>query len=189
MIKKALVGILILQSVSFSYAALETAVWIPYWRKSEGATSTLLHLGKVTQISPFAYELQADGSIKDALKATEEPWTTLIKEAKKKKIKIYPSILSYPQVASEQNNVYILLAQKKKRQAHVKEIVALVKKNKFDGIDIDYENKIAESRPYFSIFLTELGVALRKDGKKLIDRKSTRLNSSHIQKSRMPSSA
>lgn len=168
MIKKSIVGLLILQSISFSYAALETAIWIPYWRKSEGATSTLANLDKVTQISPFAYELQADGSIKDALKATEEPWTTLIKEAKKKKIKIYPSILSYPQTSTEQNSVYLLLAQKKKRQAHVQEIVALVKKNKFDGIDIDYENKIADTRPYFSIFLTELGVALRKDGKKLI---------------------
>ncbi len=162
------VSILFFQSVCISYAAFDTAVWIPYWRKDEGASSTLANLDKVTQISPFAYELQADGTIKDALKATQEPWTTLISEARKKKIKIYPSILSYPQTKTEQNSVYLLLAQKKKRQAHVQAIVALVKKNKFDGIDIDYENKIADTRPYFSIFLTELGIALRKDGKKLI---------------------
>ncbi len=168
MIKKVIFGILILQSVSFSYAELEVAVWIPYWKKIEGASSTLANLDKITQISPFAYELQTDGSIKDALKATKEPWTTLIKEAKKKKVKIYPSILSYPKTYSEQHSVHLLFAQKKKRQAHVQEIVALVKKNKFDGIDIDYENKLADTRPYFSIFLTELGVALRKDGKKLI---------------------
>ncbi len=156
---------------SMAYAAtqpFDTAIWIPYWRKNEGATSTLANLDKVTQISPFAYELQVDGTIKDALKATEEPWPTLIREARKNKIKIYPSILSYPQTRTEQNGVYLLLAQKAKRQAHVKEIVALVKKNKFDGIDIDYENKIADTRPYFSIFLSELGTALRKDGKKLI---------------------
>jgi len=149
-------------------AAFDMAIWIPYWRKEEGATSTLANLDKVTQISPFAYELQTDGSIKDALKATQAPWPNLIAEARKKKIKIYPSILSYPQTRAEQNSVYLLLAQKAKRQAHVKEIVALVKKNKFDGIDIDYENKIADTRPYFSIFLSELGTALRKDGKKLI---------------------
>lgn len=147
---------------------LDVAVWVPYWRKSEGASSTLEHLDQITQISPFAYELQTNGSIKDALKATEEPWTTLIAEAKRKKVKVYPSILSYAQTGAEQNSVYILLAQKKKRQQHVKDIVALVKKNKFDGIDIDYENKLADVRPYFSIFLNELGTALRKDGKKLI---------------------
>jgi spore germination protein YaaH len=125
-------------------------------------------LDKVTQVSPFAYELQVNGTIKDALKASEEPWTSLIREAKKKKVKIYPSILSYPQTATEQNGVYLLLAQKAKRKAHVAEIVALVKKNKFDGIDIDYENKIADIRPYFSIFLSDLATALHKDGKKLI---------------------
>lgn len=149
-------------------APFETAVWIPYWRKDEGASSTLANLDKVTQISPFAYELQSDGTIKDALKATQEPWVTLIAEAKKKKVKIYPSILSYAQTATEQNNIYLLLAQKKKRDQHVKDIVALVKKNKYDGIDIDYENKLADARPYFSIFLRDLGTALRKDGKKLI---------------------
>lgn len=147
--------------------SFDTAIWIPYWRKNEGATSTLANLDKVTQISPFAYELR-DNVIVDALKAKEEPWTSLIAAAKKKNIKIYPSILSYPQTSTEQNDVYLLLAQKKKRQAHVAEIVALVNKNKFDGIDIDYENKLADTRPYFSAFLSELGTALRKNGKKLI---------------------
>lgn len=168
MYKRLLVGLFLLQSVSIAHAAFDTAVWVPYWRKHEGATSTLENLDKVTQISPFAYELQLDGSIRDALKAREEPWTTLIAEARKKKVKMYPSILSYPQTAAEQNSVHLLLSQKAKRQQHVKDIVALVKKNKFDGIDIDYEGKLARTRPYFSIFLSELGVALRKEGKKLI---------------------
>ncbi len=146
----------------------EKAVWIPYWRKTEGASTTLANLDKLTQISPFAYELQTDGSIKNVLKIEEEPWTTLITEAKKKKVKVYPSILSYPHNEKEKYLQYLLFSQKKKRQAHVKEIVALVKKNKFDGIDIDYEAKLAESRPYFSAFLTELSTALHKEKKQLI---------------------
>lgn len=146
----------------------EKAIWIPYWRKTEGASSTLAHLNAVTQISPFAYELQADGTIKNALKIEEEPWPTLLKEAKKKNIKIYPSILSYPKTSAEKKSVYLFLSSKTKRQAHVKAIVALVKKNKFDGIDIDYEAKSAETRVYFSAFLTELSTALHKEKKKLI---------------------
>ncbi len=151
-----------------SAASFDKAVWIPYWRKTEGASTTLKNLSTLTQISPFAFELQADGSIKNVLKIEEEPWTTLIAEAKKKKIKVYPSILSYPRTEKEKYNFYLLLAQRKKRTAHVNEIVALVKKNKFDGIDIDYENKSAETRPYFSAFLTELSTALRKEKKQLI---------------------
>ena len=152
----------------FAVTTFDVAVWIPYWRKTEGASTTLANLHKVTQISPFAYELQTDGSIKNALKIEEEPWPTLIAEAKKKKVKVYPSILSYPHNTKEKQLQYSLLAQKKRRQVHVKEIVTLVKKNKFDGIDIDYEAKLAETGPYFSVFLKELSTALHKEKKQLI---------------------
>jgi spore germination protein len=169
--KKLFISVFLLTAVILPAVAattpFETAIWIPYWRKDEGASSTLANLDKVTQISPFAYELR-NNVVVDALKAKEEPWTTLIAAAKAKKIKIYPSILSYPQTATEQYDVYLLFAQKKKRAAHIQEIVNLVKTNKFDGIDIDYENKLAEDRGYFSIFLAELAKALHANGKKLI---------------------
>lgn len=159
----------ILPSVNvFAAITFDKAVWIPYWRKTEGASTTLANLDKVTQISPFAFELQNDGTIKNVLKIDEEPWTTLIAEAKKKKVKVYPTILSYPHNKMEKDIQYLLLAQRKSRKAHVQAIVDLVKKNKFDGIDIDYEAKLAETRPYFSDFLTELGIALRKNKKQLI---------------------
>ncbi len=152
----------------FSATTFDKAIWIPYWRKTEGVSTTLQNLSTLTQISPFAFELQQDGSIKNALKYEEEPWITLIAEAKKKKIKVYPSILSYPHNETEKYNFYLLMAQRKKRQAHVKEIVALVKKYNMDGIDIDYEAKTAETREYFSAFLKELSIALHKDKKQLI---------------------
>jgi spore germination protein YaaH len=147
---------------------LDVAVWIPYWRKDDGASTTLAHLDKITQVSPFAFELQNDGTIKNVLKIEEVPWTILIAEAKKRKIKIYPSILSYPKTQIEKQAVYALLSVKKKRQAHIKDIVTLVKKNKFDGIDIDYEAKVAEIKPHFSAFITELSIALHKEKKQLI---------------------
>ena len=146
----------------------DKAVWIPYWQKTAGASSTVANLDKLTQISPFAFELQTDGTIKDALKINEEPWISLMASAKKKNIKVYPTILSYPRNDAEKNYQYLLLAQKKKRTAHIVAIRALVKKYKFDGIDIDYEAKLAETKPYFSAFLTELSTALHKDKKKLI---------------------
>jgi spore germination protein YaaH len=168
MLKKFTVALMVAISFPYASAAFETAVWIPYWRKEEGVASTIANLNKVTQISPFAYELQNDGTIKDAMIASKEPWPTLIAQAKKKKVKIYPTILSYAQTRTEQEGMLLLLSQKKKRQQHVSDIVSLVRKNKFDGIDIDYENKLAETKPFFSVFLMELGTALRKEGKKLI---------------------
>lgn len=170
---KSIFIIVMIMSSVFSYAfalttSFDKAVWIPYWRKNEGASSTLVNIDKVTQISPFAFELQADGTIKNALKLDEEPWITLIAEAKKKKVKVYPSILSYPHNEKEKYALHLLLAQRKSRYAHEKEIIDLVKKYNVDGIDIDYEAKLAETRPYFSAFLTELAKALHKENKKLI---------------------
>lgn len=170
--KKILIMVFFLSSTYASVFSatlpFDKAVWIPYWQKTAGASSTMANLEKVTQISPFAFELQTDGTIKDVLKIKEEPWVGLISAAKKKNIKIYPTILSFPHNDNEKNIQYLLLAQKKKRAAHVAAIVALVKNNKFDGIDIDYEAKLAETKPYFSAFLTELSTALHKDKKKLI---------------------
>jgi spore germination protein YaaH len=169
--KYFIISMIVLMSFQDTFATtakFEKAIWIPYWRKTEGASTTLAHLNNLTQISPFAYELQTDGTIKNALKVEEDPWPSLIAEARKKKIKIYPSILSYPKTATEKRVMYTLLSIKKNRQAHIKEIVVLVKKNKFDGIDIDYEAKIAEDKPYFSTFLSELSLALHKEKKKLI---------------------
>lgn len=165
-------GIVLLLVLSFfdvaSAAIFERAVWIPYWRKTEGASTTLQNLSALTQISPFAFELQADGTIKNALKIEEEPWTSLIAAAKKKKVKVYPSILSYPSTQTEKYSFYLVLAQRKKRFQLEKDIVSLVKKYKVDGIDIDFENKTAETRPYFSAFLKELSTALHKEKKQLI---------------------
>jgi spore germination protein YaaH len=148
--------------------SFDKAIWIPYWQKTAGASTTLANLNALTQISPFAFELQADGSIKNALKIEEEPWTTLITASKKKKIAVYPTILSYPHNPTDQYSQYLLLAQRKRRIAHEQEIVALVKNYNFDGIDIDYEAKISDTKPYFSAFLTELSALLHKNNKKLI---------------------
>jgi spore germination protein YaaH len=129
--KNIIVVALVFSSSIFSvYAAtFDTAAWIPYWRKSDGASSTLTNIKKLTQISPFAYELQDDGSIKNSLKIEEDPWPSLIAEAKKNNVKVYPSILSYPNTASGKKAVLTLLSNKKKRQAHVAEIRKLVKDN------------------------------------------------------------
>ena len=68
--------------------------------------------------------------------------------------------------------------------------VAFIRRHGFDGIDIDWEFPVGGGmagnvvRPEDKVNYTLLLRALRER-----DRKSTRLNSSHIQKSRMPSSA
>ncbi|MEN9881238.1 MAG: hypothetical protein RLZZ308_421 [Candidatus Parcubacteria bacterium] len=139
------------------------AAWIPYWKKTDGASTTLANLNRFDEISPFSYEVTDTGSLIDASRIRQEPWTSLILEAKKKGIKVYPSILWIDRDAMEKT-----LNNKTERKLHIDEIVSEVVYYGFDGIDIDYEGKSAETRVGFSAFLKELSAQLKKNKKTLI---------------------
>jgi spore germination protein YaaH len=116
-----------------------------------------------TEVSPFAYSVNPDGTLVDRMKITEEPWTSALASARAKKVKIIPSILW-----SDADNTHKVLRNYFLRMKHEKEIMRVVAENNFDGIDIDYEGKKAETRKYFSYFLQELSVSLHKKNKILV---------------------
>ncbi|MCA9360499.1 hypothetical protein KC730_01250, partial [Candidatus Kaiserbacteria bacterium] len=60
--------------------------------------------------------------------------------------------------------IHKILSSKSSRKKHVDEIVKMVNKYRFDGVNIDYESKLGETIDYYSDFLKELEDALgRKD--------------------------
>lgn len=131
--------------------ALEISGWIPYWRKATGTTEALAHLNTFKEINPFGYTMKNDGTLFDAMKIDEEPWPTLIAAAKAKKIRVIPTVMW-----SNTENIHRILSNSKTRVALEDEIAALVKEKGFDGIDIDFEGKKAETKKYFSLFLKGL---------------------------------
>ncbi|MFA6077438.1 MAG: glycosyl hydrolase family 18 protein [Candidatus Paceibacterota bacterium] len=132
-------------------STLEVSGWIPYWRKATGTADALVHLDTFTELNPFGYTIKNDGTLNDTAKMDEEPWLTLIKEAKKKKVRIIPTVMT-----SNGEMLHRILSNQKTRIALEDEIAALVKEKGFDGIDIDFEGKKAETKPYFSTFLKGL---------------------------------
>lgn len=140
-----------------SAAPLEISGWIPYWRAATGTQEALLHLDKFTEINPFGYTMKNDGTLNDAMNIDEEPWTTFIAEARKKKVRVIPTIMW-----SNGEMIHKILSNTKKRIALEDEIAALVKKNNFDGIDIDFEGKKAETKQYFATFLKGLYQRMNK---------------------------
>lgn len=135
----------------------EISGWIPYWRTATGTVDALAHLDTFKEINPFGYTVKKNGLLFDALQIDSPSWQILISTARKKKIRVIPTVMW-----SNTNAIHDVLKNKKLRTAHIKEIVAIVKKHKFDGIDIDYEGKKAETRPYFTAFLRELYAAMGK---------------------------
>lgn len=134
------------QSAKFEYSG-----WIPYWREDAGVADTLKNLDKLHEINPFGYIVQNDGTVSDPVGFADEPWKTLIAEAKKKKVRVIPTVMW-----SDAEAMQRILSNKTSRTQLVDDIVNIVKNEGYSGIDIDFEGKRAETRVHFSAFLKEL---------------------------------
>jgi len=139
-------------------APIEITGWIPYWRVATGTADVIPNIKKLTTVEPFGFTVKNDGSLYDALKvASSTQWQSLISVARAKKVKVIPTIMW-----SDGNAIDTILRSKSARTAHIKAIVEMVKNGGYDGVDIDYEGKLASTRPYFSTFLKELYTAIGK---------------------------
>lgn len=135
----------------------EVTGWIPYWRSATGTADVLPHLELLTEVNPFVYSMKTDGTIVDNGKIDQEPWTSFFAAAKAKKVRVIPTIMW-----SNGTAIHQVLKSAKSRQGLEDRIAKLVKDKGFDGIDIDFEGKKAETRPYFSLFLKGLYARMTK---------------------------
>ena len=131
--------------------ALEISGWIPYWRDVAGISETIAHIEAFKEINPFGYTVKKDGTLFDALKINEGLWPSLIDIARKKKVRVIPTIMW-----SDTDAIHKILSNTKTRIALEDRIATLVKAKGFDGIDINFEGKKAETKQYFSTFLKGL---------------------------------
>ncbi len=141
----------VLSPVSASAANLEVSGWIPYWHDSAGLRDATRHITNLDQILPFVYSVQEDGSIKDVADVTEQAWQDFLTQAKKRNVKVLPTVMW-----SDADAVNVILSDSDTRKKHIEDIVALVTDGGYDGVDIDYENKHASTRDAYSAFLKEL---------------------------------
>ncbi len=151
---------------SFSSAAIKQqftyGAWLPFWNRSAAINEFTKHMTSFKEISPFAYEVQKDGTLKDRVKLEDGPangWITALHDSG---IKVLPTV-SW----ANGGQIDATLSNKKARTAHIKEIMSLAMTAPNDGVDINYENKKAETKGAFSVFLKELSTALHKKKKTL----------------------
>lgn len=139
------------------YAASSFKVegWIPWWQESKGIESAISHIDSFTTLHPFVFQVNASGTLIDKGGINEDGWNNLKIKAQSKGIEVIPTITW---VDSE--NIHKILKDEIKRAEHITAITQMVKNAGFDGVDIDYENKKAETKNYFSLFLKELKQSL-----------------------------
>jgi spore germination protein YaaH len=143
-------------------ASLPIDVWLPYWKKEAGIQETIPNLKPIWRLHPFAFEVQPDGTLVDAWNMDEVATDDFFLDVRKAKVKIVPTIAWH-----SGSQILNTLSSSTARAAHIDGIMAHVDAYKFDGVDIDYEAKPAESRDYFSKFLAELSKKLKAKKKTL----------------------
>ncbi len=134
-----------------SAGTFEVTGWLPYWRGATSTNDVMPHLSELTEINPFVYTLQPDGTIFDNAGITDAPWSTLINAAHAQKVRVIPTIMT-----GSGSIVHTLLSRSASRIALEVRIANFVKQNNFDGIEIDFEGKFTQDKNYFSTFLKGL---------------------------------
>ncbi len=152
-------GVLLASCFTLPYAAraaeFEVSGWIPYWAASDGIRSAAKQLDVLTSVYPFSFSLQANGNLKDLAGMEKGSWKRFVRQAKIAGVEVIPTIMT-----SNGDLVHTLLSDKKQRTAHIEQIVKMVEKGGYDGVDIDYEGKKASTRTHYATFLKELKAAL-----------------------------
>jgi spore germination protein YaaH len=141
---------------------LFVAGWLPYWKKAEGAASLLPRIDLFTEVNPFAFGVDADGNLADALRLGGAPWPELRQAARRKGVRVVPTILWTDAAA-----MHRVLADPSLRDSHVRAIADLLQREDFPGVDIDYEGKDVADRDAFTAFLRALRTRLSADGRSL----------------------
>jgi spore germination protein YaaH len=147
----AAVGLLFPAGSVSARTNLEVAGWVPYWQSEEGIESADDNLRNLDTIHPFVYEVQIDGSVNDMGDIDSDDWDDLFDSAKRRNVEIIPTLTWF-----DGDAIHHVLSDDDLRDEHIEEIVDLVEDNDFDGIDIDYEGKLAGTIDYYSEFLEEL---------------------------------
>jgi len=145
------------QAAAAKTTKLEVSGWIPYWSDTKGMKDAKRHLSDLDAVYPFVYTVTTLGMLSDQGGMDDKDWKTFVKDARKKDVEVIPTVMW-----SDGVSMQTVLSNPVLRQAHIAAIAKMVKEGRYDGVDIDYEGKKAETKVYFSLFLKELKDAIGK---------------------------
>lgn len=158
----ALIGTLFLTLVTPAYASHEVkdqvAAWLPWFQFEEGIESARDHLDELDTLYLFVYEIDANGEIIEKIDLENDEYEDLLDEARDEGVALIPTMAWF-----DGDAIHEVLGDDDKREELIEDIEDLVDDNDFDGVDIDFEQKKAETYDHFADFLEELEDELGRD--------------------------
>jgi spore germination protein len=118
-------------------------------------TTLQAHLGTLDIVSPYFFQLHADGTIEELSDPTADSFL------RQSGITVVPMIKNVPRW----NDFTSLIADPVQRSAVITRLVRLVEERGYSGIHIDFEAVNAGDAPHLTAFMRELAAQLRPRGK------------------------
>lgn len=129
------------------------SAWYPSSEHPGGYDTLMTNLDVIDHVNPFWYSPLPDGLIQ-IHDGAEDP--EKLAEWREVGLSVVPSIFS---------SLWSMIETPEARHNHITQIVALVERMDYDGIDIDYEGFAISTREPFSLFIEELASALHANGR------------------------
>lgn len=129
----------------------DIGVWIPWWADEAGVESAIENLDEIDILYPFVYEVDMLGFVINRTDFSDDHWEDLFETARDERVDIVPTVMWF-----DGDEIHEVLSDRRMRERHINQIVELVEENEFDGVNIDYEGKQAETIDHFSRFLEDL---------------------------------
>lgn len=145
---------------------LKAIGWIPYWDQAVATESFKQNVTELDYISLFWYKIDENGKL-GAYEGTVED-KSIIEFAHNNNVKVLALVANLSESGDgtwDHERVDKVISNKDAREKHIDELVDLVEKNNFDGIDIDYEALKSYQKDDFSLFIQELSRELHKKDK------------------------
>jgi spore germination protein YaaH len=148
--------------------------WLPYWDDAPGTATVVANADLISETMPFWWSTV--GNTQAVSLKIKNTGTTLAKrnrligQLQTAGIKVLPTITDSTCVNAASSSLPAIFASDQKRANYISQIVQLSAKENYDGIDLDLECFMYESRLWSSYqanwvkFVAELGVALRAQG-------------------------
>jgi len=148
--------------------------WLPYWDDAPGTATVIANGDIISEAMPFWWSTVGNSqSVSLKIKSTGTTLakrTRLVGQMQAAGIKVLPTITDSTCVNASTSSLPAIFASDQKRANYVSQITQLALTENYDGIDLDLECFMYESRLWSGYqanwvkFVTELGSALRAQG-------------------------
>jgi spore germination protein len=139
---------------------------LPFWNLTAGQTVLAANRGTFNEVSPWIYGITNNGQIASQVPPERAAEAAAgMAQLRTLGIPLVPSIANRTNGLWAYEPVANMLHNPAAMTRHINDIVALVQRERYDGIDIDYEDLPAADRQVFTTFVTRLADALHDKNK------------------------